>query len=63
MDFTFTEEQRQLRSTVTRALQRDYPFDQRQAIVASEDGWSADVWLSVRRGSSDAPATERSPSR
>ncbi len=44
MDFTFTEEQRQLRSTVTRALQRDYPFDQRQAIVASEDGWSADVW-------------------
>lgn len=44
MDFTFTAEQNQLRSTVTRALQREYPFEKRQAIVGSESGWSAEVW-------------------
>lgn len=44
MDFTFTAEQNELRSTVTRALQREYPFEKRQAIVGSEGGWSNDVW-------------------
>ncbi|GAA4283536.1 acyl-CoA dehydrogenase [Brevibacterium daeguense] len=44
MDFTFTDEQDQLRSTVDRALQRDCPFEKRQAVVASETGWSPEVW-------------------
>lgn len=44
MDFTFTQEQDQLRSILISALRRDYSFAQRQDIVASEDGWSPAVW-------------------
>jgi len=47
VDFTLTEEQDYFRTTLTRALQRDYTFDMRQAIVDSEDGWSTDVWAQL----------------
>src|SRR5690625_4633503 len=44
VDFTYTEEQEQLRSTLFSALRRNYSFAQRQDIVASEAGWSPAVW-------------------
>ncbi|HEY4558309.1 MAG TPA: acyl-CoA dehydrogenase family protein [Enteractinococcus sp.] len=44
MDFTYTEEQEQLRSTLFSALRRNYSFAQRQDIVASDAGWSPAVW-------------------
>lgn len=33
MDFTFTQEQEQLREILSSALRKDYSFTQRQAIV------------------------------
>ena len=44
MDFTFSDEQTMLRQSVSQYLGRSYAFDQRQAIVASESGTSAEVW-------------------
>lgn len=44
MDFTFTQEQEQLREILNSALRKDYSFTQRQVIVASEHGWSPAVW-------------------
>lgn len=44
MDFTFTEEQDQLRGALASALRRDYAFAQRQANVGSEAGWSEAFW-------------------
>ncbi|MFL6650639.1 MAG: acyl-CoA dehydrogenase family protein, partial [Sulfurifustaceae bacterium] len=43
-NFTFTEEQRLLEDTVRRFIARDYTFEQRRKILASEPGWSRDVW-------------------
>ena len=44
MDFTYTQEQDQLRSILISALRRDYSFTQRQTIVASDAGWSTAIW-------------------
>lgn len=44
MDLTYTEEQTELRSTLTRLFSRDYDFDTRQDIVRSDTGWSTEVW-------------------
>ncbi len=44
MDFSYTDEQQMLRDSVSRYLQKNYDFDARKAIVASDDPWSADVW-------------------
>jgi len=44
MDFAFTQEQDMLRDSVARYLDKNYDFDTRQAIVASDDAWSAAVW-------------------
>ena len=44
MDFTFTEEQQMLRDSVSGFLAKNYDFDQRNAIVGSDPGWSSDIW-------------------
>jgi alkylation response protein AidB-like acyl-CoA dehydrogenase len=44
MNFTFSDEQTMLRQSVSHYLGRSYGFDQRQAIVGSERGTSAEVW-------------------
>jgi alkylation response protein AidB-like acyl-CoA dehydrogenase len=44
MDFTYSDEQTMLRESVAQYLDRSYAFDQRQAIVGSESGTSAQVW-------------------
>jgi len=44
MDFSFSQEQDMLRESVAKLLERSYDFDTRQALVASDAPWSADVW-------------------
>ncbi|MEO1488207.1 MAG: acyl-CoA dehydrogenase family protein [Pseudomonadota bacterium] len=44
MDFAFTQEQDMLRDSVARYLDKNYDFDTRKAIVASDDAWSSEVW-------------------
>jgi alkylation response protein AidB-like acyl-CoA dehydrogenase len=44
MDFTFSDEQQQLRDALRRYLEREYPFDARQEIVASEAGVDDKHW-------------------
>lgn len=46
MDFTFSDEQNQLRDTLARFLRDRYGFEQRQKILRSEEGWSPTVWKS-----------------
>ena len=44
MDFTFSEEQGQLRETLSRFVQKDYTFEKRRAVVGSAEGWSRENW-------------------
>jgi alkylation response protein AidB-like acyl-CoA dehydrogenase len=44
MNFDFTEEQTQLREALARLLDRGYEFDKRKQIVASEAGFSREIW-------------------
>lgn len=44
MDFSFSQEQDMLRESVAKLLERKYDFDTRQALVASDAPWSAEVW-------------------
>ena len=44
MDFSFSQEQDMLRESVAKLLERHYDFDTRQALVASDAPWSADIW-------------------
>ncbi len=44
MDFSFTEEQVLLRNSVQRFIQDRYSFDARKAVIASDSGWSHEVW-------------------
>ncbi|HET6629535.1 MAG TPA: acyl-CoA dehydrogenase family protein [Woeseiaceae bacterium] len=44
MDFSLTEEQSMLADSVERFIDNDYAFETRQRIVASEGGYSRDVW-------------------
>lgn len=44
MDFSFTEEQVLLRNSVQRFIQDRYSFDARKAVIASDSGWSREVW-------------------
>lgn len=44
MDFSFTEEQQLLRSSISRFIQDHYSIDTRRDIVASETGWRRDYW-------------------
>ena len=44
MDFSLSEEQTMLADTVSRFIESDYDFDTRQAIAASDEGFSRDMW-------------------
>jgi alkylation response protein AidB-like acyl-CoA dehydrogenase len=44
VDHVFNEEQRMLRDSVRRLVGQRYSFERRRAIVASEAGWSPDIW-------------------
>ncbi|MFH5212222.1 acyl-CoA dehydrogenase family protein [Antrihabitans spumae] len=44
MDFEFTDEQKLLRDTAREILTRNYDAEKRNKIVATELGWSRDVW-------------------
>lgn len=44
MDFTFSDEQRQLREMLERYVRKDYGFEKRREILRSADGWSREVW-------------------
>jgi len=44
MDFEYSEEQQLLADSVQRFIQKDYDFEARKKIVASEAGYSEDVW-------------------
>ncbi len=44
MDFSFTDEQNLLKDSVERFVQNDYGFEDRQKIVRTEQGYSADNW-------------------
>jgi alkylation response protein AidB-like acyl-CoA dehydrogenase len=44
MNFDYNEEQQLLADSVRRFLQKDYDFETRRKIVASEEGWSPKVW-------------------
>ncbi|GAA5232323.1 acyl-CoA dehydrogenase [Verticiella sediminum] len=44
MNFEITEEQRQLRDSLRRLLEKEYPFAGRRRILAEEPGWSRQVW-------------------
>jgi len=44
MNFDFSEEQDQLRDALARLLERGYEFDKRKQIVASDAGWSREIW-------------------
>ena len=44
MDFSLSDEQKQLRDSLARFLRDRYRFEDRQKIIRSEDGWSPAVW-------------------
>ena len=44
MNFDYNEEQQLLADSVRRFLTKDYSFEARKKIVASKEGWSAQVW-------------------
>jgi alkylation response protein AidB-like acyl-CoA dehydrogenase len=44
MNFDYNEEQQLLADSVRRYLAKDYDFEKRKKIVASREGWSAEVW-------------------
>jgi len=44
MNFDYNEEQRLLADSVRRFLAKDYDFERRRQIVASEQGWIASAW-------------------
>ena len=44
MDFSFSEEQTLLRNSLQRMLQDNYDFEARKGFIASEDGFSRDIW-------------------
>lgn len=47
MDFTLSEEQQLFRDAVAKFVQNEYAFDARKKIVASAQGWSAEVWAKL----------------
>ncbi len=44
MNFDYNEEQQALAESIRRFVDRDYAFATRKTIIASEDGFSRDVW-------------------
>ena len=46
MNFAFTDEQKLLADSVARFVTKDYAFEARRKLLASEEGWSRDAWKS-----------------
>ncbi|MEJ7670465.1 MAG: acyl-CoA dehydrogenase [Casimicrobiaceae bacterium] len=44
MNFDYNEEQQLLAESIRRFVAKDYDFDARKKIIASQDGYSRDVW-------------------
>ena len=44
MNFSLTEEQSMIRDSISRFVQDNYAFDQRNATIALPHGFSADHW-------------------
>ena len=44
MDFEFTEDQAMLRDSVRRLIAREYTFERRQTFLASQHGFSTEIW-------------------
>jgi alkylation response protein AidB-like acyl-CoA dehydrogenase len=44
MTLAFTDEQKLLAESVARFVAKDYPFEARRKLLASEEGWSRDTW-------------------
>lgn len=44
MDFRLTDEQRMLQDTVVRLVRDQYDFETRQKLMASDEGFSRDIW-------------------
>lgn len=44
MQFAFTDEQKLLAESVARFVAKDYAFEARRKLMASDDGWSRDIW-------------------
>ena len=47
MDFSFNEEQQMLLDTTRRFIAERYGFEHRAKVLASDDGWSRDVWTQL----------------
>src|SRR5438552_3244085 len=47
MNFDYSEEQQLLAASVRRFVEKQYDFDTRKKIIASADGFSADVWTGL----------------
>ena len=47
MNFDLTEEQQLLGASLRRFLEREYDFDARRRIVASDSGWSIEAWRTL----------------
>ena len=59
MDFSFTEEQQMLQESVQKFVQKNYNFEARRTLVASEKGYSEDNWaLFAEPGWLTVPFTE-----
>ena len=44
MDFSLSEEQKQVQDLINQFIAKDYPFDVREKLVKSEDGFSKEYW-------------------
>jgi alkylation response protein AidB-like acyl-CoA dehydrogenase len=47
VNFDYNEEQQLLAASVRRFVEKDYGFEARRRIVASQEGWSRDVWAKL----------------
>ena len=47
MNFDYSEEQQLLADSVNRFIAKDYDFEARKKIVASKEGYSAEVWSTL----------------
>lgn len=47
MDFSLTEEQELLKSSVSAFLRDRYSFERRQKVVKSDSGWQPDIWTAL----------------
>lgn len=59
MDFQFSEEQQMLAASVRRLIDAHYDFEARKSVIASSEGWSADLHARLSElGLSALPYTE-----